>query len=209
MKFRAAIYPILAVMLFMFYSVKVQAQYSVGLKAGMNLSTFSADDANAEYGFTPGYHIGGFADYSLEKMSFQLDVLYSHQGSSIESAGEDLKAVAKYVTIPLSFRYKITQSINLQAGPQIGFLTCLESDYHPITGEPFQKQDYTKAYKKTDFGINVGAGWESKKGLMIDLRYYLGLTDINDYPGIVSTKNSVLQLSVSYRIFRFGSLKNL
>jgi len=100
-------------------------------------------------------------------------------------------------------KYKISSSLNLQLGPQIGFLTCLKSDYHPVIREPFQEQDYTKAYKKTDYGITVGAGWESPNGIMIDARYYLGIADISDYQGLESTKNRVLQLTVAYRIFKF------
>jgi hypothetical protein len=181
---------------------EARAQFSAGLKAGLNMSTLSVDDGSTKYSYTPGFQVGGFLDYNLVKLSFQLDVLYSTQGADIKSNGKNLSAVAKYVNIPLAVKYNITPAINLHAGPQIGFLTCFHSDYHPITHEPFEEQDYTKAYKKSDFGINVGAGWATSKGLIIDLRYYVGLTDINNYPGIGSTKNRVLQLSVGYKIYK-------
>lgn len=184
-------------------TISTQAQYSAGIKAGMNLSTLSVDDGVSDYGFAPGFQVGGFLNYNLTKVDFQLDIVYSQQGASIEANGEELSAVAKYVNIPVVVKYKIFPSVNLQLGPQIGFLTCMDSDYHPVTSEPFQEQDYTKAYKKTDFGVIVGAGWESTKGLMVDVRYYLGLTDIADYPGIESTKNRVVQLTVAYKIFKF------
>lgn len=183
-------------------TASVQAQFSAGLKAGMNLSTMAVD-GSSDYGYTPGFQAGGFLDYSLIKVGFQLDVVFSQQGASITANDEDLKVTSKYVNIPLIVKYKILPSVNLQLGPQIGFLTCLESNYHPVINTPFQEQNYTTAYKKTDFGVNVGAGWESSNGVMIDVRYYLGLADIADYPGVESTKNSMLQLTVAYKIFKF------
>lgn len=193
----------IVLVLFLLTYSTLKAQYSAGIKVGMNLSTLAVEDGVADYGYTPGFQVGGFLDYSLTKVSFQLDVVYSQQGASIEANGEELSAVAKYVNIPVVVKYKIIPSVNLQLGPQIGFLTCMESDYHPVVSQPFQEQDYTKAYKKTDFGINVGAGWESSIGLMIDARYYLGLADINDYPGVESTKNQMMQLTVAYKFFKF------
>jgi hypothetical protein len=183
--------------------VSTQAQFSAGLKAGMNFSTMVVDDGSSDYGFAPGFQAGGFLDYSLTKVSFQLDVVYSQQGASITADGEDLSVVSKYVNLPVVVKYKIGPSFNFQLGPQIGFLTCLESDYHPVVSTPFQEQNYTKAYKKNDFGVNAGAGWESPNGIMIDVRYYLGLTDIADDPGVESTKNSMMQLTVAYKIFKF------
>lgn len=195
---------LLITLVFIFAGLAVaQAQYSAGLKAGMNFSTMVVDDGSSEYGFSPGFQFGGFLDYSLTKVSFQLDIVYSKQGASISADGEDLKVSAKYVNIPVAVKYKIIPSLNLQLGPQVGFLTCLESDYHPIAGTPFQEQNYTKAYKKTDFGVNVGAGWESPQGIIVEARFYLGLTDINDDPGLASTKNQMIQLTVGYRLFKF------
>jgi hypothetical protein len=167
------------------------------------MSTMVVDDGASEYGFAPGFQLGGFLDYSLTKVSFQLDVVYSRQGASIDVDGEALDAIAQYVNIPVMVKYKIAPAFSLQLGPQIGFLTCMKSDYHPVISEPFEEQHYTKAYKKTDFGITVGAGWESPNGIMIDARYYLGLADINDYEGLEPTKNNVIQLTVGYRIFKF------
>lgn len=183
--------------------VSTQAQFSAGLKAGMNFSTMVVDDGSSDYGFAPGFQAGGFLDYSLTKVSFQLDIVFSKQGASISADGENLSTSAKYINIPVVVKYKFIPSVNVQLGPQVGFLACLESDYHPIAGTPFQEQNYTKAYKKTDFGMNVGAGWESPNGIIVEARFYLGLTDINDDPGLASTKNQNIQLTVGYRLFKF------
>jgi len=163
----------------------------------------AVDDGASDYSLTPNFHGGAFLRYTAGKMSIQGEVLYSRQGASIKASGENLKALAKYVNVPVLVRYEVVPSFHIDLGPQIGFLTCMKSDYHIVTKEPFAEQHYTKAYKKTDFGVNVGAGYEHNSGLMIDVHYYYGLTDINDYPGLASTKNRVLQISVGYKIFTF------
>lgn len=195
--------PLLTALLVLLNMAIAHAQYSAGLKAGLNYSTMIVYDGVSDYGYLPGFQVGGFVDYSLAKVSFQLDVVYSQQGASITSNAEDLKAIAKYINIPVAVKYKLGPSFNVQVAPQIGFLTCMKSDYHPVVSISFDEQTYTKAYKKTDFGVNVGAGWKSSNGIIVDVRYYLGLTEINDYPGLAPTKNSMVHLTVGYEIFKF------
>jgi Outer membrane protein beta-barrel domain len=187
-----------------FSPITLRAQLSAGIKAGVNMSTLVVDDGDTDYGYAPGFQFGGFLEFSLPKISVQADVVYSQQGSSIDVNGEELKAVAKYVNVPVVIKYKIIPLVNIQVGPQFGFLTCMESDYHPVVSTPFKDQDYTKAYKKSDFGVNVGVGLDLPKGLLVDARFYLGLSDINDYEGIESTRNRMMQITIAYKLFRFG-----
>jgi hypothetical protein len=179
-----------------------QKLFSVGVKAGLNMSTQTVDDA-ADYSFTPGFQIGGFAQAKLASIAIQADILYSQQGSTVKAGDEKMKTTASYFNVPITIKYSIIPSLNLQVGPQVGFLSCVKSDYHPVTHQPFKEQHYTKAYKGTDFGVNVGVGWNSPVGLMIEARYYLGLSDISDYEGVESTKNRVIQLTVGYSLFKF------
>lgn len=179
-----------------------QTLYSAGAKIGFHMSTITVAD-DAEYGLTPGYHVGAFVQAKLPSLAIQIEGLYSKQGATVKSGGEEMDFIQTYVNIPVTVKYYIVPSVNLQVGPQIGFLTCTKSDYHPVTQEPFQEQDYTKAYKKTDFGLNVGVGVDIPFGLMVDARYYLGLSDISNYDGVGETKNSMIQLSVGYKIFKF------
>lgn len=180
-----------------------QEPFSVGVRAGFNYATLKVDDGSASYGYQPGYHVGLFASYRRIKSHIQAEVMYSKQGASIQSSGEDLTSDARYINVPVLYRYDITNNFNVHIGPQVGFLTCVESDYHPVTHEPFQSQDYTTAYKKTDFGALLGVGWETDSGITVDLRYYLGLTDISNYEGLFPTKNSMLQFSIGYKFYKF------
>lgn len=179
-----------------------QKLLSAGIKAGLNMSTITVDD-DAEYGFKPGYHVGAFAQVKFTLLAVQIEGLYSEQGATVKLDGKEMDFKQNYFNIPVTLKYFIVPAVNIQAGPQIGFLSCIKSDYHPVIHEPFAEQHYTKAYKSTDFGVNVGIGVEIPFGLMVDARYYLGLTDISDYEGVGETKNSMVQFSVGYKIFKF------
>jgi hypothetical protein len=183
-------------------SATAQKLFSVGVKTGLTMSTLAVDD-DASYGYTPGFQVGGYALVKLASITIQADALYSRQGSTIEAGGEKMKAAVSYFNVPITMKYSVIPSLNLQIGPQIGFLSCVKSDYHPVTHEPFKEQHYTNAYKGTDFGVNVGVGWNAPMGLMVEARYYLGLSDISDYDGVGETKNRVIQLTVGYKLFEF------
>jgi hypothetical protein len=50
----------------------------------------------------------------------------------------------------------------------------------------------------------MGIGWDLPMRLSIDARYNLGLTQIEDDASIEATKNQVFQISVGYKLIKFG-----
>jgi hypothetical protein len=85
--------------------------------------------------------------------------------------------------------------INLQVGPQFGFLSRAE----------FDDKDIKSSVKNSDVRLALGAGWDLPFGLKIDARYNLGLTKIDDDPARFSNvKNQVFQVSVGYTLFKLG-----
>src|SRR5688572_1133730 len=99
---------------------------SGGVKAGMNL-------ANQKYTFNglaldtkakPGLHAGIFVVIMInEKFGIQPEALYSMQGSRWDNDGDDSKFKFSYISVPVLFRYNITDMISVHAGPQFGILT--------------------------------------------------------------------------------------
>lgn len=180
-----------------------QSGFSAGVKAGLTMTGQNVSDG-ADHGYKPGFQVGAYLAFSKAKLTYQADLVFSQQGSSVSSGGQDLTSTFSYVNVPLTLRYSLGPSWNLQAGPQVGFLTCAKSGYHPVTKEPFSTQDYTKAYNTVDAGINVGVGWTMPAGrFLAELRFYVGLTDIASYPGVAKTTNQAIQLTAGYRIFSF------
>jgi hypothetical protein len=181
-------------------TLNAQSPLSAGAKTGLSYSNLIVDDESADYSYAIGYHAGAFARYTFGDICLQTEVVVSNLAAKVESGNEELDISYRYISIPVLMQYNVTPSIQLAAGPQVGILCCMKSTFHPITRQPFVEQDYTKAYKKTDFGFQAGAGWESANGILIDLRYYYGLSDISDFDGVASTKNRWVQLSVGYRL---------
>ena len=88
-------------------------------------------------------------------------------------------------------KYYVADSFSLQAGPQIGFLMSATS-----AGVDIKDQA-----SSTDFGLNLGAGYNLNENMALDLRYNLGLSKVNkdSNPGTSDIKNAVLSLGFVYK----------
>jgi hypothetical protein len=164
-----------------------QVQVAIGAKAGANISKFDAEGADNLTSFVGG----AFALVKLTKIGIQPELLFSQQGASVGDF--DLKT--SYVAIPVMLKLYLAAGLNIQAGPQFGFLTAAELD----------GVDVKDGFKKSDVSANIGLGWDLPFGLTIDARYNLGLSDVSDGVSAESLKSRVIQLSVGYKIFKFGN----
>lgn len=88
----------------------------LGIKAGANFANISdVNDLSSKTGFQAGIFAGiKFTD----KVGIQADVLYSQQGAEFDYGKFDLN----YVNVPVVLKYYLVQGLNIQAGPQFGFI---------------------------------------------------------------------------------------
>lgn len=164
-----------------------QAEVSLGIKVGANFSKFNEEEAKN----LTSFHGGAFALFKLTKIGIQPELLFSQQGASIDDV--DLKTA--YMTIPVMLKIYLVQGFNIQIGPQFGFLTKAE----------FDGDDIKESFKSSDLSANVGLGVDLPFGLTIDGRYNIGLSDVGDDPSLPELKSQVIQVSVGYKIFKFGN----
>ena len=174
-----------------------------GAKAGLNISSITGDDTE-DLSSKIGFQVGGFAEIKIsDKFAIQPELLYSAQGAKAEYTYEDYdvdtetffdvteKSTIKlaYLNIPVMAKYYVTEGFSLEAGPQIGFLMSAKED----------SEDRKEFLNSTDFGFNVGAGYNLNEQMSLGLRYNIGLSDIEkDLDlGASGSKNSSLQLSLS------------
>lgn len=179
----------LLILVFVLSSVvaaNAQVQIALGLKAGANISKF--DDEAADN--LTSFHAGAFGLFKFTKIGIQPEVLFSQQGSKFDDA--DLKTA--YMSIPVMVKIYLIGGLNLQAGPQFGFLTKAELD----------GQDIKESFKNSDLSANLGLGWDLPFGLTLDARYNIGLSDIGDQPGLPELKSRVIQVSIGYKIIKIG-----
>jgi hypothetical protein len=181
-----------------------QAQFAIGLKGGANFSKIDISDPSATWDGKTGFHGGAFALIKLSKIGIQPELIFSQQGSTVTFNAQDLNSNFSYLNIPLILKLYLIGGLNLQAGPQFGFLISAESDYNPLTNTPQNSSDVKDFYKNSDFSLGLGAGWDAPFGLTFDARYNMGLSEINDNPQVEASKNQVFQLTVGLKLLKFG-----
>ena len=163
---------------------------SFGAKAGLNFSSITnMTGAKTQVGF----HVGGYAKIMVaDKFAIQPELLFSAQGAGFDGGKDNLN----YINIPVMAKYYIADKFNLEAGPQIGFLMSAKET---ITG--FGSVDVKSSLKSTDFGINIGAGYDVTDNINVGVRYCLGLSQLQKElgEGETAAKNSNIQLGVGYK----------
>lgn len=113
-----------------------------------------------------------------------------------ENVGEiplDVDVSLHYLEIPVLAKFTHRTGLNLQLGPQVGFLLKRRLRY----GEEVQSQALLGKKQPLDFGLAFGAGYEAKNGLFLDIRYLLGLTSI--YKDVEGFQNRTFYLSLGYK----------
>jgi hypothetical protein len=185
-------------------SANAQASIGIGVKGGLNFAKLDGSSAGAAYNSRTGYHAGAYVRVKLSKIAIQPEVIFSKQGTTVSFSGKNLQANYDYINIPVLLKLYTVAGINLQVGPQFGFLAGAKQDvYDPNTGT-VSSQNVKSQLKSSDISAALGLGWDLPFGLSIDARYNLGLTKINNTSGSSAAKNQVIQVSVGYRLFKLG-----
>jgi hypothetical protein len=183
-----------------------QAQFSVGLKGGLNLAKFDIAQGVSNIDNRTGFHGGAFALVKLTKIGIQPEVLFSKQGSSYRVNTTDVEANFDYINVPIMLKLYLAAGLNLQAGPQFGFLSTSELR-ETVSGVVSVQDARDRLGKKSDTSLAFGAGWDLPFGLMIEARYTFGLSDIQLRPSTtapVDFKNQVIQISLGYKLIKLG-----
>ncbi|MCA4895898.1 MAG: PorT family protein [Cytophagales bacterium] len=192
------------VLLFLFAVVSQsfsQASIALGVKGGLNFANVDASSPSTAYNSKTGYHAGAYLSIKLAKIGIQPEIIFSRQGSSIKPLnGTSLDTRFDYVNIPVILKLYLVGGLNLQAGPQFGFLASASQD--AVAGGSV---DIKNTLKSSDITAALGLGWDLPFGLNIDARYNLGLTKINDVAGSADAKNQVIQVSVGFNLLKFGN----
>jgi hypothetical protein len=183
-----------------------QAQFSIGLKAGPNFAKIDPDGSvGSNYENRTGFHGGAFALLKLSKIGIQPELLFSQQGSKFRVDNSDYEANYNYFNIPVIVKLYTVAGINLQVGPQFGFVAGGEQKITDRTSGVKTTQDAKDVLKGSDFSAALGVGWDLPFGLSIDGRYNLGLSKATKGTAASpEAKNQVWQISVGYKLFKFG-----
>ncbi|MFV0188768.1 MULTISPECIES: porin family protein [Empedobacter] len=166
------------------------AQIDLGVKGGLNFPTLSGDSRKIYSDsqgnglgtkFRTDFYIGGYANYKItDQISFQPELLYSKQGAGLKTNDNSkAKLITHNINIPLMGRYEIMDGLNVEFGPQLGFLVSAKKKTEE--GKINEKEKFVDNFKTFDFGLNFGAAYKITDELEINARFTKGLSNINDY----------------------------
>ncbi len=198
-----------------FSTEKSDEGVTFGIRAGMNLATFTGDveDAKSRVGF----HVGVIADIPLmQSLYIQPGIYVSQKGAKWEESDDDYKYKETmnplYIEIPIlaSYRYNFGGGSQLQVnfGPYFAYgiggkvkIEESEYDYNDDVWYIYKSEgdffgDKGADFKRFDFGLQVGAGFTFATHYNISLGYQFGLTKFND--GNSSIKNGNFLISLGY-----------
>ncbi|KAF2081343.1 porin family protein [Flavobacterium sharifuzzamanii] len=198
----------LAVMMFAFANAQ---DVKYGVKGGLNLSNFSGDTDGINLKSKAGFNIGGFVEIKLsDKFFIQPELLYSTQGPKVkDQAGEvdgilyngDVRFNLSYINVPVMFKYYVADKLNVEAGPQIGFLTSAKTKTTIDGYSGSHTMDVKDIFESIDFGLNFGVGYDFTDHLFGGLRYNFGIANIAKTEAGDNTKlhNGVFSINVGYK----------
>ncbi|MBW6491976.1 MAG: PorT family protein [Lentimicrobium sp.] len=172
---------------------------NIGIKGGLNYYNISNDN-NLKYDNKLGYHIGLLGHIHInQSFAVQPEIVFSTQGAKYKVDNVTTNYNLSYINVPVLFQYMFDNGLRLQAGPQAGLLLAAKSKNGSTT------IDNKENLKPLDLALSIGAGYIfPPSGLGIDLRYNLGLNNINDV-GEVKSTNRGLQLGLFYIFGHTGS----
>ncbi len=196
-----------------------QAKIDIGIKGGLNFASLSTSTSIAQdYSSRTGYHLGAYVMFKFTKIAIQPEIVFSKQGQTYSIPSLNVSNGTNnfdYINIPIMIKFYLIEGLNLQAGPQFGFLASSSGNVYNTANGSYTAQSLNNFVKSSDVTLALGAGWDLPFGLNITARYNLGLSDINKYTGTTSpsnvsslgtaeAKNQVIQISAGLKIFRLG-----
>ncbi len=169
----------------------------LGLAAGRLIGDYINED-NSKYRY--GLTLGGFMIYEITKnIGFQAEAIYVQKGGKGPIEGYDATIKLDYIEIPLMFRYQMEQMNSFFFNA--GFAFGVNVNNALVTDS---KTYVFKDIKNLDYGLVIGAGYQYRvphfMPMQFDVRYYYGLTTVNDHTNPVDVKNTCLTFSIGVEL---------
>ena len=157
-----------------------------GIKGGLNFANYTGGDVSGDnFKTITSFHAGAVMEVKLlENLTLQPELLYSTQGSELNSLGNQIKNELGYLSIPVLAKFYLTPNrFSLEIGPQASFLVSERNNVDAGDSNSF------------DFAIAGGLSFKITDAFFVSGRYAAGLTEPKKDADV---KNSLIQFSVGY-----------
>lgn len=159
-----------------------------GFKGGVNIANQSADPSDSELSDSrTGMAIGGYVGIPVNPMfAVQPEALFTMKGDQGDIAGSTGSTKLNYIEVPVLARVNFMTDAAahpaIYAGPSVGVNISAKSE---MEGATESSVDIKDSVKPIDFGMVIGGGitfpvGQAKRNVGLDLRYTMGLSNIND-----------------------------
>lgn len=183
-------------------SIQANAQFTLGLKGGLNYSKITAENNQISEKSILGYQFGAWARIG-KGFYLQPEVYlgskggkFNFQQTSTSAAGSgDIRFTSLDVPLLLGQSFGLKKlNIRIMAGPMYSYIL----DQHKSISSNIDAgyRDFGN-YKSSTLGFQAGAGVDIGN-IAVDLRYEGGLSKINSNFG---QRQDLVHLSLGYRIF--------
>lgn len=183
----------------------LSAQWTVGGFLTFNVAGISVkpDISTETYSSILGLGIGGIATYPLANgFAVQAEPMLVQKGFKISEYGYNYTVKLLYFDVPVFIRYNIPAGESIMPyailGPNLGFRTSAK-----ITFDDGSSEKINEDFSSIDFGLGLGGGVEVPYENLIffgEVRYVLGLTDINAQADESKVKNRGLQILLGIKV---------
>ena len=213
-KFRFA----LTLLFILSISSNIYSQFtSIGIKSGFNLSKldYKSDLKGYDFSYKTGINAGLLIEYKLSNSLFlHSELIYSMRGTEYGAEGKTISGYLvpnhkfvqrhNYLEIPFFIQYNFPMSYFIKPKVFIGaeYSFLLEAKIGLIEeGIHKWEADEKVYYKRSEYGIILGAGVEyelESDKIVFDIRYNLGLKDINIYEQGSEIKSNTISFNMSF-----------
>jgi hypothetical protein len=191
--------------LLMLAAAPAHAQWlNIGVKGGVNVATQQISGSGSGPSVQPRVGVVAGVFDTLPAFSWvevQVEGLYAARGSKVTVEGITTTEEIDYLEVPVVARVKKAAGswkLYAGAGPSAAFR--LRARTRTSFNGSTEEIDIGNQVESIDFGVAMGGGIERGR-LVIDVRYTLGLSDIDkDKTDATTTKNRTIAVTVGYRL---------
>ncbi|EMR04638.1 porin family protein [Cesiribacter andamanensis] len=203
------------------FALQSQAQVRGGIRAGLNMSTWGG---NAVESFSeilnttgvmrtemlPSFHAGGYLQLPLgSAVSLEPGLYYSGKGMQVnqtfatESIFKPQVNVVNrmhYVEMPVLLRLHLGPGFQLYGGPQLSYLVDNQVEAEAGVFGLSYEQNWSAdpGFRKLDFGLTGGLGYELPGGFNLQAGYEWGLSSLDEGRSNIDAFNRVIKVSMGY-----------
>lgn len=178
-------YIIVVLICSMFTIMPLQAQFKMGVKAGINLTEAPTNIKNIKNGdLHTGFYVGPMVHFAIPAIGLgvEADILYSQAGVKIN----DTNVTRNSIEIPILLRYDLRMPAVsrivipfVAVGPQFGFTV---GDADEVWGD-IKSGNITSKYEfeKSNIALNIGLGVILFKRIQLQGNYNIALGKTANY----------------------------